>query len=49
MAWLALLIGYVRGSILAAAIVSRRVAGVDIHTLGDGMMSMLNVRRSIGW
>jgi glycerol-3-phosphate acyltransferase PlsY len=49
MAWLALIIGYVRRSIPGAVIVSRRVAGVDIHTLGDGMMSMWNVRRSIGW
>jgi glycerol-3-phosphate acyltransferase PlsY len=49
MAWLALLVGYILGSIPTAVIVTRRVAGVDIRTLGDGNMGARNVKRSIGW
>jgi glycerol-3-phosphate acyltransferase PlsY len=49
MVWLALLVSYILGSIPSAVIVSRRVAGVDIRTLGDGNMGARNVMRSIGW
>jgi glycerol-3-phosphate acyltransferase PlsY len=49
MAWLALLVGYLLGSIPSAVIVSRRAAGVDIRELGDGNMGARNVKRSIGW
>ena len=49
MAWLALLVGYLLGSIPSAVIVTRRVAGVDIRALGDGNMGARNVQRSIGW
>jgi glycerol-3-phosphate acyltransferase PlsY len=49
MAWLALLVSYLLGSIPSAVIVSHRVAGVDIRTLGDGNMGARNVKRSIGW
>ena len=49
MVWLALLVSYLLGSIPSAVIVSRRVAGVDIRTLGDGNMGARNVMRSIGW
>lgn len=49
MAWLALLVGYILGSIPSAVIVTRRVAGVDIRALGDGNMGARNVKRSIGW
>jgi acyl phosphate:glycerol-3-phosphate acyltransferase len=49
MVWLALPVGYLLGSIPSAVIVTRRVAGVDIRTLGDGNMGARNVKRSIGW
>jgi glycerol-3-phosphate acyltransferase PlsY len=49
MAWLAMLVSYILGSIPSAVIVSRRVAGVDIRTLGDGNMGARNVKRMIGW
>ncbi len=43
------LIGYLLGSIPTAVIVSRRVAGVDIRTLGDANMGARNVSRTLGW
>jgi glycerol-3-phosphate acyltransferase PlsY len=43
------LIGYLLGSIPSALIVSRRVAGVDIRTLGDANMGTRNVSRMLGW
>jgi glycerol-3-phosphate acyltransferase PlsY len=49
MAWLAVLVGYLLGSVPSAVIVSRWAAGVDIRELGDGNMGARNVKRSIGW
>ncbi len=43
------LVGYLLGSIPTAVIVSRRVAGVDIRTLGDANMGARNVSRTLGW
>jgi len=43
------LIGYLLGSIPSAVIVARRVAGVDIRTLGDGNAGARNVSRTLGW
>ncbi len=45
---LVLLAAYLQGSIPTAVIVVRRVAGVDIRTLGDGNMGARNVSRSVG-
>ncbi len=45
---LVLLAAYLLGSIPTALIVTRRVAGVDIRTLGDGNMGARNVSRSLG-
>lgn len=47
--FLVALIGYLLGSIPTAVIVSRRVAGVDIRTLGDANMGARNVSRTLGW
>lgn len=49
MAWLALLVGYILGSIPSAVIVTRRTVGMDIRMLGDGNMGARNVKRSVGW
>jgi glycerol-3-phosphate acyltransferase PlsY len=48
--WIVLtLIGsYLLGSIPTAVIVSRRVKGVDVRTLGDGNMGARNVARTLG-
>ncbi len=48
-AYLVPVIGYLLGSIPTAVIVSRRVAGVDIRTLGDANMGARNVSRTLGW
>jgi acyl phosphate:glycerol-3-phosphate acyltransferase len=45
---LVLLAAYLLGSIPTAVIVTRRVAGLDIRTLGDGNMGARNVSRSVG-
>ena len=45
---LVLLAAYLLGSIPTALIVARRVAGVDIRTLGDGNMGARNVSRTLG-
>ncbi len=45
---LVLLASYLLGSIPTALIVARRVAGVDIRTLGDGNMGARNVSRTLG-
>jgi glycerol-3-phosphate acyltransferase PlsY len=44
-----LLFGYLMGSIPSAVIMSRRVAGVDIRTLGDANAGARNVSRTLGW
>ena len=44
-----LLIAYLLGSIPTALIVTRRVAKVDIRTVGDGNMGAHNVHRILGW
>lgn len=49
MAWLALLVGYLLGSVPSAVLICRKVAGVDIRQLGDGNMGARNVKRSVGW
>ncbi|MCX6025249.1 MAG: glycerol-3-phosphate acyltransferase [Chloroflexi bacterium] len=46
---LVLLAAYLLGSIPTAVIVVRRVAGVDVRTLGDGNMGARNVSRTLGW
>ena len=46
---LILLTAYLLGSIPSALIASRRVAGVDIRSLGDGNMGARNVTRTLGW
>lgn len=45
---LAILTGYLLGSIPSALIVSRIARGVDIRTLGDGNMGARNTARSLG-
>ena len=46
---LVLLVAYILGSIPSALIVSRRMAGVDIRTVGDANMGARNVKRTLGW
>lgn len=46
---LMLLTAYLMGSIPTAVIVSKRVKGVDIRTLGDGNMGARNVFRTLGF
>ena len=43
-----LVAAYLLGSIPTAVIVARRVAGLDIRTLGDGNMGARNVSRTLG-
>ena len=43
-----LVIAYLLGSIPTALIMSRRVRGVDIRTLGDGNMGATNISRTLG-
>lgn len=45
----AVVIAYLLGSIPSAVIVSRKVAGVDIRTLGDANMGARNTARTLGW
>ena len=52
MLWLsgvAVLFGYLLGSLPTADIVARRLAGVDIRQLGDGNPGAGNVGRLFGW
>jgi len=44
-----LLAAYLLGSLPSGLLVSRRVAGVDIRTVGDGNMGARNVARPLGW
>ena len=43
-----LIIAYLVGSIPTALIMSRRVRGVDIRTMGDGNMGATNISRTLG-
>ncbi|MDR7465612.1 MAG: glycerol-3-phosphate acyltransferase [Armatimonadota bacterium] len=46
---LVLVAAYLLGALPSALVVSRRVAGVDIRTVGDGNMGARNVARTLGW
>ena len=45
----ALLLAYLIGSIPTALLVSRRLGGVDIRTIGDGNMGAHNIKAQFGW
>lgn len=49
MGWLAILVGYLLGSIPTALLVSKKIAGVDIRTIGTGNMGSHNVKSQFGW
>jgi glycerol-3-phosphate acyltransferase PlsY len=42
-------LAYLLGSIPTALLVSKRIAGVDIRTVGDGNMGAHNVKSQFGW
>ena len=48
MSWLAVILGYLIGSIPTAYIFSRAMAGEDIRTLGDANMGAANIFRTFG-
>ena len=43
-----LVVAYLLGSIPTALIMSKRLRGVDIRTLGDGNMGARNISRTLG-
>ena len=47
-AWLGIAFAYLLGSIPSAYVISRLVAGVDIHMLGDGNVGARNVYLQVG-